>query len=112
MGDRTLDVIVERTRCLCGIESVRNLIQELEKLSALYGGASESAGQLAMELKRLHSELVEGCIHWRERALEAKDGKEQRLFGAKRERCESVTTEFGELLKRLMPSDRPMEQRP
>jgi hypothetical protein len=112
MGDRTLDVIVERTRCLCGIESVRNLIHELGKLSALYGGASESAGELATELKRLHSELVEGCLHWRERALAAQDGKEQLVFGAKRERCESVTTEFGELLKRLMPGDRTMEQRP
>jgi hypothetical protein len=112
MGDRTLDVIVERTRCLCGIESVRNLIHELEKLSALYSGASESAGELATELKRLHTELVEGCIHWRERAIAAQDGEEQRLFGVKRERCERVTTEFGELLKRLMPGDRPVEQLP
>jgi hypothetical protein len=106
MDGTTLEAIAARARGLGGTESVRRFIAELATVPPLDRGALGTAGQFAVELKRLHADLLEGCLHWRERSLLPDITEERRLvLELKREQAEALAMELAEVLKRVLPEN-------
>ena len=104
MDRRNLDTLATCARYVAGIESVRRLISEAAKVPPLHPSQLDAAGRFAFELQRLHARLLERCLYYEEQSHIAGITGERRLqFEHKREECEALAMELGDLLKRLFP---------